>query len=96
MLQEGNDLVNKTAAILVWAAEHTASFEYIVKVDTDTLVHPFNLATYLMQLRTAKAIHGVYLGMDCPLAHCPLSRNGTSYMQGVYLPLLPTASTFPH
>ena len=81
-MQEGNNLINKTAAMLVWAAQHGASFEYIVKVDTDTLVQPFNLAAYLMQLRNAGATQRAYLGMDCPGAHCPLSRNGTSYMQG--------------
>lgn len=81
--QENGDLLNKTEAIVWWAARDAGvAFQFWVKVDTDTLLHPHNLAGYLVQLSAASR---VYMGMNCPLKHCWLAReSGVPYMQGAH------------
>jgi hypothetical protein len=47
-------------------------------VDTDTFVHPFNLAAYLSRLPTRR---GVYMGMECVKARC-YELHGVTFMMG--------------
>lgn len=79
-------LWNKTVEMMRWASTSFPTLEFVVKMDTDTMPHPFNLAAYVMPLAASR---GVYLGLDCPLHACPSTTNwGRThrFMQGDVAP----------